>query len=142
MRRRHTIQRRKERPVGKEGRSAVVDAVGEEERCVAVFTPTCRHTSGCHCRWGRRGECRGLHARAPPCFPLPLPMLEKKGGAPLPMPLGKKRGASRSPCPRAAAPSVAADREEEGSAAAASRLIDPRSGASMMWGRSRWGLSR
>jgi hypothetical protein len=47
-------------------------------------------TSGCHCRWGRRGECHGLLARAPPRLPLPLPMLEKKGGALLPM--GKKRG--------------------------------------------------
>jgi hypothetical protein len=27
-------------------------------------------TSGCHCRWGRRGECHGLLARAPPRLPL------------------------------------------------------------------------
>jgi hypothetical protein len=123
-----------------------------------------REERHCRCHWGRREEQHGLHAcapshlrmplpmgkkrgvpwsaRVPSCLPLPLPMLEKKGGVPLPMPLGKKRGVSRSPRLCAAAPPVAVDVEEEGSAAAGSRLIDPRSGASMTWGRSRWGLSR
>jgi hypothetical protein len=40
-------------------------------------------------------ECRGLLAHAPPCLPLPLPMLEKKGGALLLM--GKKRGVQQLP---------------------------------------------
>jgi hypothetical protein len=42
--------------VGEEGRSAAADAVGEEERSVAVSTLVCCRTSGC-CRCGRRGEC-------------------------------------------------------------------------------------
>jgi hypothetical protein len=42
--------------VGEEGRSAAADAIGEEERSVAVSTPAFCHTSDC-CRWERRGEC-------------------------------------------------------------------------------------
>jgi hypothetical protein len=42
--------------VGEEGRSAAADAVGEEERSVAVSASACCHTSG-YCRWGRRWEC-------------------------------------------------------------------------------------
>jgi hypothetical protein len=88
-----------------------------------------REEHRCRCHWGRREKRHGLHARARPHLRMPLPM-------------GKKRGVPWSARSCAAAPpsaianvgeegrSAAADREEEGSAPAASWLIDPRNGAS------------
>jgi hypothetical protein len=83
-----------------------------------------REEHRCRCRWGRREERHGLHASARPHLRMPLPMGKKRG-----LPWSARSCAATPPSTIAnvgeEGRSATADGEEEGSAAVASRLIDP-----------------